>query len=253
MRSLLQHTLMLVFVVGLSAQASNLYPEWFLYPGKYPHIVVGYTYNGAPEIIDAQNMYCAYNECVVLGTLEIFQHYSENDYLKNSDYFYYYSLDSVESNKERFYPVDRFCISTLTEDFITAYTLDSAQAVEAPRLELQNIAAPEWLEKDFWEDEEFYYGVGIYTSTGGEPDAWKTAEEHAIFKILTNLAVEVHKLRILGEGEIDKGKMEQISFLKVKYLLRDIKILERYPDRDNYLFYTKVRIPKESVISPFLN
>lgn len=245
-------TILLLFLVW-PTYASNLYPEWFLFPQKYPRLQVGYTYNGAIERIDAENMYCAFKECVVLGTLEIFQDDSQDDYLKNSDYFYYYSMDSVMQIQNRLHKVDQFCISTLNDEWISAFSLDSGLVLNAPQLELDEIERPDWIDRDFFEDQQHYYGIGMYTSIGGEADAWKTAEEKAIFTILTNLAVQMHKLRLVNSNSVANSEMAQISIMKVKYLLRNIQILERYPDRENQLFFALVRIPRADVISPLLH
>lgn len=66
MRSLI----FLVFILG-PLYAIDEYPIWFLYPNRFPGIIVGYSYNGLSAKTDAENMYCAYRSCVVNGTLEI--------------------------------------------------------------------------------------------------------------------------------------------------------------------------------------
>jgi hypothetical protein len=249
----LKFIFLFIFILYLpQLKSSNLYPEWFLYPGKYPNLHVGYSYNGAPEIIDAERMYCALNECIVLGALEIYQIDYNDDYLKQSNYFYYFSPDSLDSLKNRLKPADRFCINILTDDYVSAFTLDKKVTVKNPRISVDDIPRPEWITQNFWDDEGYYYGVGIYTSLGSEADAWKTSEERAIFSILTNIAVQYHKLKIFDDTEELQQNMEQISFLKIKYLLRNIEFIERFPHREEKVFYVLVRIPKRDVISPFL-
>ena len=247
----LVHTVLLVLFLTLPVSASNQYPEWFLYPKKYPKFITGFTYNESSEKIDAEIMSCVYRECIVYGTLEIFQNSGE-EYLKNSDYYYYYSPDSLSTIRGHLYPVDRFCISTLNDEYVTLFAEDSTVQVSAPRLEIEQIPVPQWLEKDFFEDDTYYYGIGIYTSLGREADAWKTAEEHAIFNIITNLAVQIHSLQLVLQDENQGDAVEKVAFLKVKYLLRNIQVLERYPDRRNQLFFVLVRIAKKDVVSPLL-
>ena len=240
-----------VLLLTLPVIASNLYPEWFLYPKKYPDFVAGFTYNGSSEKTDAEITACVYRECVLYGTLEIFQNSGE-DYLKNSDYYYYYSPDSLAAIRDHLYPVDRFIISTFNDEYVTLFSRDSTIQFSAPRLEIEQIAKPQWLEQDFFEDDTYYYGVGMYTSIGREADAWKTAEEHAIFNIVTNVAVQMHSLELVLQDEKQGDAVEEISFLKVKYLLRNIQVLERYPEKEDQLFYVLVRIAKKDVVSPLL-
>jgi len=237
--------------LALPLPASNLYPEWFLYPAKYPNFVTGFTYNDSPEKTDAEITACVYRECIVYGTLEIFQNSGE-EYLKNSDYYYYYSPDSLAIMRDRLYAVDRFCISTLNDEYAALFATDSTVRLSAPRMEIEQIPRPQWLDKDFFEDAAYYYGVGMYTSLGREADAWKTAEERAIFTIITNMAVQMHNLRIVLRDDTAGDAMEEISFLKVKYLLRHIEVLERYPDLDNQVFFVLVRIAKNDIVSPLL-
>ena len=95
----------------------------------------------------------------------------------------------------------------------------------------------------------------MYTAIGLENDAWKTAEEQAIFTILTALAVNVYKIQITEKDTGIGGEtssFDQISFIKLKFLLKNITVLERFPDRKNKLFYVLVRIPKNGIISPML-
>ena len=80
--------LLLATVVNL--HATEIYPDWFLFPNKYPDLYIGYTYNGMPALYDAANMYYAFKECVVVGTLEMYEDESSHELMKNSNYFYYF-------------------------------------------------------------------------------------------------------------------------------------------------------------------
>jgi hypothetical protein len=93
----------------------------------------------------------------------------------------------------------------------------------------------------------------MYTALGRENDGWKTAEEQGIFTILNALAVEVHNLGVLAKRTVGKSHQEsseQIKFINLKYHLKNISIMERFPDLENKLYYVLVRIPKKDVWSP---
>ncbi|NOX88954.1 MAG: hypothetical protein GXO77_08005 [Calditrichaeota bacterium] len=234
--------------------AIERYPEWFLFPAKYPQVITGYSYGGNSAVYDAENMYCALKSCVVYGTLEIFDASDQSQWLKNSNYYYYFSPDSVEKIHGRLVSIDSFQTNILTGDYISAFMLDSAASVNSGWVNVDELTPPSWIDKIFWQDQQYSYGVGMYTSIGNENDAWKTAEEQAIFAILNNLAVGYYKLQFsMNETTYHPSMIEEISFIRLKYLLKNIQILERYPDVKNKLYYVLVRIPNRDIISPMLN
>jgi len=246
---------LLTLISVINLHATEIYPKWFLFPPEYPDLFVGYTYNGMSAESDAANMYYAFKECIVVGTLEIFENELSDELLKNSNYFYYFSPDSVDSLQDRLNPVDHFDVSAFSKDQVLLYMLDELAAIDAPRVDANTLPVPSWKDKDFYQDQQYYYGVGMYTALGSENDGWKTAEEQAIFSILTTLSVQVHNIRVVSkynENNMQSVALDQISFLKIKYLLRNIEIVERYPDRENKLYYVLVRIPKNGVVSPLL-
>ena len=149
-------------------------------------------------------------------------------------------------------PIDRFEVSAYSRDSIYAYSLDTPVDLNAPWIKATTLPVPSWINKDFFQDSEFYYGIGMYTAMGKENDGWKTAEEQAIFTILTALQLEVHQIQFVFkeyEASDHTSSMEQISMFKIKYLLKNISVIERFPDKKNNLYYALVRIPKNSLIS----
>lgn len=248
MRSLI----FLVFILG-PLYAIDEYPIWFLYPNRFPGIIVGYSYNGLSAKTDAENMYCAYRSCVVNGTLEIFEDTDQDQWLKNSDYYYYYSPDSLLKIQGKLVGIDSFMTNVLTGDYIGAYSFNKEDSLPNEWLKVASLSAPEWAFKTFWEEEQFVYGVGMFSAKRNENDAWKTAEEQAIFTILTNMAVSYHRIKILNQDESGRqAAYQEISFLHLKYYLRNIEILERFPDIANKTFYVLARIAKKDIISPML-
>ena len=228
----------------------DTYPEWFLFPKKYPALTVGYTYNGMPPIFDAENMYCAYEKCIVVGTLEIFNDPSSDKLLKNSNYFYYFDPDAVEAIHGRLQFVDGFSTNILKAEEIKAFSRQELDRSEIPWLKVRELPRPSWVDTTFMEDASYYYGVGMYTSIGLENDAWKTAEEQAIFNILNSLAVEIHKIEIVSSNEYaQRAQFEGVMFIKLKFLIKNIKILERFPDPQQQIYYVLVRIPKSGIRS----
>lgn len=238
--------------MGITNASIKQYPEWFLYPNKYPDIIVGYSYRGMPSVEVAENMYCAYKKCFAVGTLEIFDLDGNRDLLKNSNYYYEFSKDSVKAVEGRFVEIDRFNVNVFSGDYISAFSLDDTLEIERNIIPIEQIARPEWVDKAFIHDKSFFYGIGMYTAIGLENDAWQTAEEQAIFNILNQVAVNYSKINLLYSDSWESQDFsEEISVLEIRYALQNISIVERFPDRQNKLFYVLARIHKNDVIPLF--
>lgn len=252
MRSFLT-VLFFLFLLAGKLLAIDEYPSWFLYSQKFPGIIIGYSYGGFSAKTDAENMYCAFKSCVVNGTLEIFEDADQEQWLKNSDYYYYYSPDSLLKIQGKLVGIDSFMTNVLTGDYIAAYSFNKNDSLPKEWINVKTLQPPSWTTRTFWEEGGYVYGVGMFTSQKNENDAWKTAEEQAIFTILTNMAVGFHRIKILSSDQSGKeSAFQEISFLRLKYVLKNIEILERFPDLTNKTFFVLVRIAKKNIISPML-
>ncbi len=231
------------------AGAIDRYPEWFLYPGRYQGLITGYSYRGIPAESVAENLYCAYQRCFAVGTLEIFDQEKNSRILKNSNYFYEYSPDSVEAIRGKLVEVDHFAVNMFTQDYISAFRCDSVQSDSWPILERKDLNTPTWVELSVFEDEIYYYGVGMYTSRGLENDAWQTAEEQSIFSILNYRLMKINQISMYQDGSQPVGDdYQKITIYEIRFLLENIQIMERYPDAPNQMFYVLSRIPKANLI-----
>ena len=249
-RSLIFFTILIS--ISFSYASLKQYPEWFLYPHKYSDVVVGYSYRGMPSEQVAENMYCAYKKCFAVGTLEIFDLDGNSDLLKNSNYYYEFSKDSVKAVEGRFVEIDRFNVNIFSGDYISAFSIDDTLEIEKNVIPIDDIARPAWVDQTFIQDHSYYYGIGMYTAIGLENDAWQTAEEQAIFEILNQVAINFGKINTLySDAWEDEDYSEEISVLEIRYALKDITIFERFPDRQNKLFYVLARIHKNDVIPLF--
>lgn len=247
--------LALLFQIFLFTQllATEEYPSWFLYPKNFSGIITGYKYNNSLAKKDAAINYCVFKSCVVYGTLEIFVDPSSTQWLKNSDYYYYYSPDSFEVAKRELVGVDSFFTNILNGDYIAAYFWKHKKTLPQEWLKVRELKIPEWISKTFWEDGDYAYGVGIFSSQRNENDAWKTAEEQAIFTILTNKAIGYYSIKVYTQEKNQKeSSYQEISFIRLKYYLKNIEIVERFPDLEQQTFYVLVRIAKQNMISPML-
>lgn len=227
--------------------AQKEYPEWFLFPKLYQHLSIGFSYKGNSALKDAACMYCVYNECYVEGNIEFLE--SNTDYVKNTQYYYYYDSIDAEKIETSLFLIDGFCNNTFYEDFICAFSLKEDTAFSCPIININSVQIPSWINKLFWKDKKYYYGVGMFTSKGNDNDAWKTSEERAFYNILTSVSLNIYSENlIISEINTD---IKMLNYIKIdlKYEVHNIETLERWPDIYNNYFYTLVRINKSDIIS----
>ncbi|MFN3386173.1 MAG: hypothetical protein ACK42Y_06245 [Candidatus Thermochlorobacter sp.] len=175
---------------------AQVYPEWFLYPARYPHHVVGFTYNRTPAEIDGARMYCVYQECIADGKYIVYTNENDDRFLIESDYYYYFPDSLLQTVQERLRQVDCFITSVARRDMACLFSLDSAIDVPRNFIDISKLPEPDWIKKRFWIENGYAYGVGLYTSQGNKNDAWKTAEEQAFFSIMTNTVAKFYSIRI---------------------------------------------------------
>ncbi len=244
--------LLSAWLLPLELQA-QVYPEWFLYPARYPHHVIGFTYNRTPAEIDGARMYCIYQECIADGKYIVYTNENDDRFLIESDYYYYFPDSLLQTVQERLQQVDCFITSVARRDMACLFSLDSAIAVPRNFIDISKLPEPDWIKKRFWIENGYAYGVGFYTSQGNKNDAWKTAEEQAFFAIMTNTVAKFYSIRLARESNIAHERFyETATALKLKFQLKNLEVLERWNAVKDELFYVLVRIKQSDIRSPFL-
>lgn len=232
---------------------AQVYPEWFLYPARYPHHIVGFTYNRTPAEIDGARMYCVYQECIADGKYIVYTNEKDDRFLIDSDYYYYFPDSLLQTIQERLHQVDCFITSVARHDMACLFSLDSAISVPRNFIDISKLPEPDWIKKRFWTENGYVYGVGLYTSQGGKNDAWKTAEEQAFFAIMTNTVAKFYSIRLSRESDIAREQLyETATALKLKFQLKNIEVLERWNSVKDETFYVLARIKQSDIRSPFL-
>ncbi|HDR05426.1 MAG TPA: hypothetical protein ENN84_09335 [Candidatus Marinimicrobia bacterium] len=222
------------------------YPEWFLYQGRFPGITVGYAYGGSPDIRDAEIRYAIYKACQAEGTQYRFQDYDE----KHSAYSYDCGAKALKKIKGELYPIDRFLSVAIKKQFIGAFSTDPDFRLPKNFIKVKDLPRPDWLNgKEFFKDKKYYYGVGMYPLGGNENDAWMTAEDRAIFNILTTIEIQFHAVTILEKNE-SGDQMETVKATKIDFGLKNIEVMERFADKKGV--YVLIRIAQRDVVSPSL-
>lgn len=221
------------------------YPDWFLNPRKYKNLIVGIESDGKSALENASLYYTAYNRCIVKGDLYFIS--DEDDFKRQSDYFYETSTVDYKKNLKMLETVDCFINSLINSKKICAFTLNKIELSVLKYKNVGDIKKPSWVDKvDSFDDNDYYFGVGEYTSQGDENEAWLTAEEKSVFSIIKMKQIKITTLKYLEKNEEDEY-LVSASKLKLKHSMKDIEILERYPDFENKIFYVLSRIKKNNI------
>jgi hypothetical protein len=238
----------LSLIIPMFLYTIDEYPEWFLYPKLNSEIVIGFSYKKTPAIVDARRMHCVYKKNDVYGYLETMRLSGERYYVK-SDYYYYFDHSCYEkTSTDSLFLLDGFGVSVMSMDYVQAFSFNKQASVSKETAVIANIPSPNWINKDVWSEDDYFYGVGMFTSSGNKNDAWKTSEEKAIYNILTSNSIKIFSLKYLKykNSEIQKNTNINYNRIELNYHLTNIETLERWPHEDGY-FYTLVRIDQEDI------
>jgi len=227
--------------------ALDSYPEWFLYPNRYPGTIVGYHQFGNKTNTNALRRHCVYKYSYLKGSQYIIN--NQDKTLKK--YFYEYDPTCLENDKDRLNIIDYFNSSTLTRTRISLYSIDSLISVNRNYFDISLLEPPKWIDEMFWFDNEYYYAVGEFTSRGQINDAWETAEETAIYNLAACYAVNIGSVSKLYIDELGEDFFEEVFREKFFHKLKNIEVLNRWPDKERGMYYVKIRIKKENIESPF--
>jgi len=244
------YAILLCCVISHSAQSSVIeYPNWFLYPSKFPTITIGYNSPDSTALQNAAKRRTVLESCVAKGSLFLYEVTNDYDFNKDSDYYYYYSFQRAKEFEKEMTSVDRYIINVLNDEYIEAFKSDTTEIDSIYYLGIDEILKPHWVEgKSFYEQDGYYYSVGLYTSIGRDNDAWITSEEQAMFNLLRNIYIQINGITKVIDSENDlDDSYERVSAHKLNTKMSNIEVLERYPDREAQLYFTLIRAKKENI------
>jgi hypothetical protein len=224
------------------------YPAWFLYPRLYPKFIAGFSYKGNPPEMDAEVMCCVYMHCEVEGYIETISNNNLN-FLKNTQYHYVYPVEDLNRIEGKLFRQDRFILSVLTNDYVEAFSTARDVPFIKKNISPDSIPRPSWISKTTWEDDGYYYGVGMYTSRDNPSESWKTSEEQAVYAILTSISMKFFSFTLLGQDDVlNIQEFTNYTRTDIRFRISYIQTQERYPDLEKEQNYTLVRIKKSNVI-----
>ncbi|MBN1182352.1 MAG: hypothetical protein JXB49_08710 [Bacteroidales bacterium] len=242
------YLLFLLVVCSTAIFSQEYYPHWFIFPSEYKNTVIGFSYHGYAASADAEQMFWIYKECIVKGHLYQYNFIDE----RFSDYYYYFPYDSLQSIKDKLILKDQFTTSIVPNDKVAIFSLDSLLTIQPDPVDISTMKTPDWINNIFWEEDGYYYATGVYSARLNINDAWKTAEERAYFEILNGVVVKIYQVKISNLSE-NQDDLEIALAVELNFKLKNIEVVERWPDNENKMFYVNVRIKVKDIFSPLLN
>ena len=240
------YIIFLFTVTSFFAQRNEVayYPSWFLFPKE--NSVVGYSSIDSSALFNAAKRKAYMDSCIANGELYYYD-ISESEKLnKHSDYYYYYSEKTFERYYTQLCKRDSFVINVFSNDTIFLFSLTDTTQFDNSLIDIGTLTKPLWVEKNFYEKDNYYYGIGSYTLLGKDNDAWCASEENAIFNIIFSIS---HRFTSVSINYNDKKnyEYENAKAIQISAKLNNIEVVQRYPDFKDKLYYTLLRIKKTNV------
>lgn len=235
----------LIFMVSNLNSQSREYPMWFLYPNEFNYLIIGIESSTKSPLENAALYLTVYTKCYVNGDLYFLK--SKDGLKRQSEYFYEVSEMEYNKNLKKLNVYDCFINSLILNKKICAYVKNDTVNTDINYINIDRVKKPSWISKNSYEENNYLYGVGEFTSSGNENEAWLTAEELAVFSLLTIYKIRIGNLSYLEKNNKGNDIYESASKYKLRHSLKNIEILERYPDFENKMFYVLCRIEKKNI------
>jgi len=222
------------------------WPAWFLYPQRYPALILGYGDFNHGARKSAEEMFRADSKTKLKGSVTYYFDNNNEDTGKITNLSS--ETDSSISIPAELFSFQKFYLNVLTGEYLEAFTPDTLHIDSTYYINSDEIAKPLWIAKEYYEDDNYFYGVGCFTSMGRVTDAWQTAEEQAVLAIIKSSYNSVFQIKSSEKYDLRTTLDEKIIVSKFNCEFSDLKIMERYPDWKDKLYYVLVRIPKINLI-----
>ena len=233
---------LILFFLIVSTGISQSYPDWFLNPDKidYNELTVGYAiqryYMDSLCTIAIQNSFENYvknKACVIKGS-QLFHATENGTYWMGSDISIQFDSSQVNRISKRLVYKEHFNSghSTIVLAAPVSYKLTKT---ENTAIDVTTIARPSWI-NSLPESNSFLYAVGQAPSYYYESSSWMEAENTARINLAKQVAVTMKTLQ-----KKDKFEGQEIRSEEISVRLQDIKIVARWVDVMNNIFYVLVK------------
>ena len=223
------------------------YPEWFVKQYKYPDITVAYRMESTEFLHDASITYSMCRQCQVKGELYLFPDIEK----RNSEYYFYYDEKDAEKSKSKFIYLAGHVLKAYPTCLVAAFSIKEVE-LSGLMVEMASMGSPAWVKENAYEDNNYFYGIGAYSSRGNIVDAWKTAERRSIYSILSFYLTVQHDLKIYYQDE-NESQLQTYQAFNLNHTLKGIEFCERWHDMENHVVYVLSRVKSNNISSPYLD
>ena len=225
--------LVIFLVLPIIVCTQSKYPDWFLHPGIYPEYFVGYSIAG---VLDAEDdaiwRYSFHGRGFLSGDATYFNNEDkwEKAYITeaNAPTLKRNQITKAASIPTSLYgggeEISLFRKSNSDFDELTHFPLE--YPLNDP---------PKWVSRGpFYQDSNYYYGVGQYVLRGNENDAWRFAEERALIELASAVGLKVEnklttrELRRSTRHEVENVETINILTYTFDHEFFDAKVMQRW-------------------------
>ncbi|MFZ4615514.1 MAG: hypothetical protein ACOYM2_04845 [Rectinemataceae bacterium] len=247
-----------VMVAGLGFLASPLagqtsYPGWFFHPPAGDSVAV-FARSDAEALDSGAVVLATYQQCRLEGDFQRFYSTALRDESYNNTAYYYYATDkdvAVWRNKVKV--LASWAIRLLSGEYV--FLVGRSQALSAAdkaEIAVASLSRPDWTRRGGFIKDGFVYGVGLFSIMGRSSDAWIKCEDNAVFSLVTTYSIQIGSITEVGKNENDKAvddSMLKIDWVRLKYQLGGLRVLERWIDTSSETCMVLVGAPESSIRS----
>lgn len=157
--------------------------------------------------------------------------------LMETNISFWYDTSYVEKCKKETKVID-----TMISENIVAVLISDTDCLDVKNFketkQINQFSKPNWLEK-IPSDDNFIYAVGVSPEYYNEISSWLTSENEAIKSLAFQYYSQINALIKKEDqtGEIIKSEKTEVN-------LRDLRVIARWRDKEQKIFYTLIRMPK---------
>jgi hypothetical protein len=225
------------------------YPSWFLSPPEGQTVSV-FASSKASAIVGGATILAAYTNSKVWGDFQNFFDSSiDPRSFDNTDYYYYFDQAKADLLKKSLNVVDSAVISIMPSVKVWLVAPKGGGVrVKHEIVTVADMPRPDWVGKVGYLQGDRTYGVGRFTLNTDLAHAWVKAEENAVFNLLTIQSVKIGEISEVDDSSA-KGDMLQIQWIRLRYLLTDLRVDQRWIDPETNLAMVLVSAPQSGVRS----
>jgi len=201
-------------------------------------------------------MACWYEKVILKGDLYYYTD-SKSDGMVN-EYYWWYDNQCVEDLQDSLFHLDGFITNIYLDSRVGLFSKHSKLEFTPDEiLNINELPTPKWLNKENWDDDDFYYSVGKFTSLFEKNDGWKTAEEQAFLNLVSSVISDIksvsytYSMDKVNDSLIDE--YEEVIKNSFYCEVKNATVIERWFHNKDSLFYVLVKVAKENFFYPDIN